>query len=174
MNDNKVKPIDIYKKVLIDIHKASKEKDYITKDAIMVESLSEKSFKCADDWLKDSEFYETFKGNMVGYYLGISVNLLCLGMTYASMWANSESSIGDIKYDSIYDGGVWNNIFVLMEMKTDNEKKDFQNFVIELYESWVVTLKDYIKHPNANEYITISMSAFFALGVTLVLDILGY
>ena len=174
MIDNELKPIDIYKKVLVDIHKASKEKDYITKDAIMVESLSDKSFICAKDWLKDAEFYQTFKGNMVGYYLGISVNLLCLGMTYASLWANSESSVNDIKYDSIYEGGVWNNIFVLMEINNDNDKKDFQNFVIELYEKWVVTLKDYFKHPDANEYISVSLSAFFALGVTLVLDILGY
>ena len=79
-----------------------------------------------------------------------------------------------IKYDEIYDGGVWNNIFVLLEMNNPDERKNFQNFIIEMYEKWVVLIKDYLKTEKANEYIIYTVTAFFQLGITLRLDILGY
>jgi len=69
---------------------------------------------------------------------------------------------------------VWNNIFVLLEMKGDSNCKDFQNFIIEMYEKWVVMLKDYFKADDAGKYISTSLAAFFQLGVSLRLDILGY
>ena len=87
---------------------------------------------------------------------------------------SAELEAKKIKYDEIYDGGVWNNVFVLLEMTDDSSKKDFQNFIIELYEKWVVLLKDRFQAPGANEYILKTMCAFFQLGVTLRLDILGY
>ena len=53
-------------------------------------------------------------------------------------------------------------------------QKDFQNFLIELYEAWVVEMKDCFSLPGANEYIVKTLNAFFLLGVTMRLEILGY
>ena len=172
LNDLKT-PKEIYTDVLVSIHKSALERDYMTQDAIMVETLSEKSFEYSAEWLADEEFYATFKGNMVGYYLGICVNCLCGGMIYADLWADGGTEL-KIKYDEIYEGGVWNNIFVLLEMNGDNDRKDFQNFIIEMYEKWVVILKDYFKEDEAKKYISTSAAAFFQLGVSMRLDILGY
>ena len=165
---------ELFKELLIDIHRASQEKGYIEKDAIMVEELLDKGFKYSADWLSDGEFYQTFKGNMVGYYLGLSVNCLCGGLMMADAWADGGERLSKIKYDEIYDGGVWNNIFVLLEMSSDSDKKDFQNFSLEIYEKWVVLLKDYFQKDNANEYISKTMAAFFHLGASMRLDLLGY
>jgi len=167
-------PKEIYTDVLVAIHKAALERDYITQDAIMVEELLDKAFSYSSDWLCDGEFYATFKGNMVGYYLGVCVNCLCGGMVCADAWADGGDALGNLKYDEIYEGGVWNNIFVLLEMKGDSNCKDFQNFIIEMYEKWVVMLKDYFKADDAGKYISTSLAAFFQLGVSLRLDILGY
>ncbi len=165
---------ELFKKILIEIHKTAKERGYIEKDAIMVEELSEKGFLVSAQWLSDDEFYKTFKGNMVGYYLGLCVNCFCSGLALADAWADGGGRISSFKYDEIYDGGVWNNVFVLLEMTNDNDKKDFQNFMIELYEKWVVEIKDCFSLPNANEYIAKTISAFYQLGVTMRLEILGY
>lgn len=167
-------PISLLSELSATLHISAQKRDYLITDAIMVEKLTEVGEKYVADWLSDSEFYTTFKGNMVGYYLGISVNALCGGMVCADAWADGEDRLSKIKYDEIYEGGVWNNVFVLLEMTDDNEKKDFQNFIIEMYEKWVVALKDYFKHEKANEYILKTMCAFFQLGVSLRLDILGY
>lgn len=173
--ENKQKtPSELYKSLLVDIHKQAMERAYTEKEAIMVEELLDKGFKYALDWLGDTEFYNTFKGNMVGYYLGLCVNCLGGGMAMADAWADGGSRMESIKHDDIYEGGVWNNIFVLLEMSSDSEKKDFQNFIIEMYEKWVVALKDYFKVPGANEYIARTLAVFFQLGVTLRLDLLGY
>lgn len=173
MNDTKTSR-ELFKKLLIDIHKAAQGRDYIEKDAIMVEELLDKGFRYSLDWLADTEFYQTFKGNMVGYYLGLCVNCLCGGMAMADAWADGGERLSQMKYDEIYDGGVWNNVFVLLEISSDNDRKDFQNFILELYEKWVVELKDYFKLPGANDYIAKTLAAFFQLGVTMRLEILGY
>ena len=174
MDNNKNTPRNVYKDVLINIHKSALERGYIIKDAIMVEELLDMGFKFSSDWLSDGEFYETFKGNMVGYYLGLCMNCFADGLCVADAWADGDNRLSKIKYDEIYEGGVWNNIFVLLEMTDNNERKDFQNFMLEMYESWVVQLKDYFEEPNANEYISVSLGAFYQLGVTMRLDILGY
>lgn len=174
MNNKSVTPLSLQAELSALIHRSARERDYIINDAIMVEKLSQTGEKYTADWLFDSEFLQTFKGNMVGYYLGICVNCLCGGLSCADAWADGDNRLDSIKYDEIYDGGVWNNVFVLLEMTDDNEKKDFQNFIIEMYEKWVVLLKDYFKNDNANEYILKTLSAFFQLGVSLRLDILGY
>lgn len=174
MNDKLKTSSELFKTVLIDIHKSAFNMGYITKDAIMVEELLDEGFRYAHNWLSDTEFYQTFKGNMVGYYLGLCVNCFCGGLVMADAWADGGNRMSNIKYDEIYEGGVWNNAFVLLEMTGDNDKKDFQNFMLSLYEKWVVELKDYFKQPGANEYISKSLAAFFQYGVTMRLDILGY
>lgn len=165
---------ELFKNILIELHKAAQAKGYTEKDAIMVEELLERGFRYSLDWLADTEFYSTFKGNMVGYYLGLCVNCLCGGLAMADAWADGDNRLFGMKYDEIYDGGVWNNVFVLVEMTSDSDKKDFQNFIIEMYEKWVVELKDYFKLPGANDYISKTLAAFFQLGVTMRLELLGY
>jgi len=90
-------PKEIYTDVLVAIHKAALERDYITQDAIMVEELLDKAFSYSSDWLCDGEFYATFKGNMVGYYLGVCVNCLCGGMVCADAWADGGDALGNLK-----------------------------------------------------------------------------
>ena len=158
MNNKSVTPLSLQAELSALIHRSARERDYIINDAIMVEKLSQTGEKYTADWLFDSEFLQTFKGNMVGYYLGICVNCLCGGLSCADAWADGDNRLDSIKYDEIYDGGVWNNVFVLLQMT----------------EKWVVLLKDYFKNDNANEYILKTLSAFFQLGVSLRLDILGY
>ncbi len=174
MENTQKTPRKIYKDILIKLHKSALERGYIIKDAIMVEELLDMGFKFSADWLSDTEFYETFKGNMVGYYLGLCVNCFACGLSTADAWADGDNRLIKIKYDEIYEGGVWNNIFVLLEMTDNNERKDFQNFMIEMYEKWVVDMKDCFDMPGANEYISVSLGAFYQLGVTMRLDILGY
>ncbi len=165
---------ELFKDILIDIHLSAKERDYIEKDAIMVEELSVKGFEVSHEWLSNTEFYDTFKGNMVGYYLGLCVNCFATGLAMADAWSDGAKAFANAKYDEIYDGGVWNNVFILLEMKSDGDKKDFQNFIIEMYEKWIVALKDYFSLSDANEYISATLASFFQLGVTMRLEILGY
>lgn len=174
MDKNMQSPLSLQAQFSASLHREAQKRDYIVNDAIMVEKLTELGEKYTADWLSDEEFSATFKGNMVGYYLGICVNCLCGGLSCADAWADGDNRLENIKYDEIYEGGVWNNIFVLLEMTDPNECKDFQNFIIELYEKWVVLLKDYFSLNNANEYILKTLSSFFQLGVSLRLDILGY
>ena len=98
--DNKTQsPLSMQAEFSALIHREAQKRDYIVNDAIMVERLSEIGEKYTADWLSDEEFSDTFKGNMVGYYLGICVNCLCGGLSCADVWADGDNRLEKIKYD---------------------------------------------------------------------------
>lgn len=103
MDNKNTSPLNLMAKLSGQIHLEAKKRDYITNDAIMVEALTIEGAKYVGLWLSDSEFYSTFKGNMVGYYLGIAVNSLAGGLSYADAWAYGDDRLSKIKYDEIYE-----------------------------------------------------------------------
>ena len=90
------------------------EEDYIVDELVMIPELTEISRKYSMDWLKDEEFKSTFKGNTTGYYLGLCANSVGGGMLFANAWADNYKEFNSLKYDELYDGSVWENIFICL------------------------------------------------------------
>lgn len=158
-------------KLLADI--ASQE-EYTDSELVMIPELDSPSRSYAMSWLKDEEFKSTFKGNTTGYYLGLCTNAIGGGMLYASAWADNIKKFDLLRYDELYDGSVWENIFILSEAHTDAEKTDFRAFVIKLFEAWVKSVYEYLSLDNAGDYLIESMRAFFLVGAGIKLYLLGY
>ena len=158
-------------KLLADI---AKKEDYIENELVMVPELSEVSRKYSMEWLKNEEFKSVFKGNTTGYYLGLCANMIGGGMLYASAWADNIRQFEKLRYDEIYDGSVWENIFILAEATTDNDKTNFRAFVIKLFEAWVKSVYEYLAADNAGDYLIESFRAFFLIGAGVKLCTLGY
>ena len=95
-------------------------------------------------------------------------------MLYASAWADNIKKFDLLRYDELYDGSVWENIFILSEAHTDVEKTDFRAFVIKLFEAWVKSVYEYLSLDNAGDYLIESMRAFFLVGAGIKLYLLGY
>ena len=152
----------------------TKEKDYIEDELIMIPELSEVALQYSMEWLKNEEFKATFKGNTTGYYLGLCANAIGGGMLYSSAWADNIKEFNSLRYDEIYDGSVWENIFILAEANTDTEKTKFRELIIYLFETWVKSVYEYLALDNAGEYLIESMRAFFLIGSSIKLCILGY
>ncbi len=152
----------------------AKEEDYIENELIMIPELDAPARKYAMDWLKDEEFKSTFKGNTTGYYLGLCANAIGGGMLFASAWADNIKKFDALRYDELYDGSVWENIFILAETSTDAEKTKFRAFVIKLFEVWVKSVYEYLALENAGDYLIESMRAFFLVGAGIKLCALGY
>ena len=152
----------------------AKEEDYIETELIMIPELDAPARKYAMDWLKDEEFKSTFKGNTTGYYLGLCANAIGGGMLFSSAWADNIKKFDALRYDEIYDGSVWENIFILAETSTDAEKTKFRGFVIKLFEVWVKSVYEYLALENAGDYLIESMRAFFLVGAGIKLCALGY
>ena len=150
------------------------EEDYIVDELVIIPELTEISRKYSMDWLKDEEFKSTFKGNTTGYYLGLCANSVGGGMLFANAWADNYKEFNSLKYDELYDGSVWENIFILSEAHTDAEKTDFRGFVIKLFEVWVKEVYPYLELENAGDYLIESFRAFFLIGAGIKLCILGY
>lgn len=152
----------------------ARREDYIDEELIMLPELDEPSRRFAMDWLKDEEFKATFKGNTTGYYLGLTTTALGGGMLYAGAWADNIKKFDALSYDEIYNGSVWENIFILAEAHSDKEKTDFRAFAIKLFEVWVKSVYEYLSCDNAGDYLIESLRAFFLLGAGIKLCILGY
>ena len=148
--------------------------DYTEDELVMIPELDAPSRTYAMSWLKDEEFKATFKGNTTGYYLGLCTNAIGGGMLYASAWADNIKKFDLLRYDELYDGSVWENIFILAEAHTDAEKTKFREFVIKLFEAWVKSVYEYLALDNAGDYLIESLRAFFLVGAGIKLYILGY
>lgn len=169
MNSN-----EFFKHTLKTLSEKSTEKDYIDQELVMIPQLVDLGKQYVMNWLADTAFKETFKGNTTGYYLALCANSLGGGMMYASCWAESENKLSDIKYDDLYNGSVWENIFVLAEVSSNEEKTNFQKFIIYLFESWVKEVTPYLSRDNAGDYLIESFNAFFQIGAGIKLCTLGY
>lgn len=165
---------EFFKNTLKMLSDKARENDYTGDELVMIPELMESGRSYVMQWLKDEEFKATFKGNTTGYYLGLCANALGGGMMYANAWADSPSRLGALKYDSLYDGSVWENIFSLAEVKTDEEKTNLRKFVLVIFEEWVKSVYQYLAFDNAGDYLIESFNAFFQLGAGIKLYILGY
>ncbi len=152
----------------------SQEKDYMDEELVMIPQLVDMGRQYVMKWLSDISFKDTFKGNTTGYYLALCANSVGGGMMYASTWADSENKISALKYDALYDGSVWENIFALAEVGTNDEKTEFQKFIIYLFEAWVKEVTPYLTCDNAGDYLIESFNAFFQIGAGIKLCTLGY
>ena len=165
---------EYFKNVIKLLADKAREEDYIEDELVMIPELDAPGTKYAMDWLKDEDFKATFKGNTTGYYLGLCANAIGGGMLYASAWADNMRKFDALRYDELYDGSVWENIFILAEANTDAEKTDFRGFVIKLFEVWVKSVYEYLSLENAGDYLIESMKAFFLIGAGIKLCVLGY
>ena len=95
-------------------------------------------------------------------------------MLYANAWADNIKEFKLLRYDEIYDGSVWENMFILAEATSDIDKTKFRELIIYLFEAWVKDVYEYLQLDNAGEYLIESLRAFFLIGAGIKLCILGY
>ena len=119
---------EFFKNTLKMLSDKAKENDYTGEELVMIPELMESGRGYVMQWLKDEEFKATFKGNTTGYYLGLCANAVGGGMMYANAWADSSLKFDALKYDDLYDGSVWENIFTLAELGNNEEKTNFRKF----------------------------------------------
>lgn len=152
----------------------AKELDMLGDEIAMVPAIVSSAGQYVVNWMKDENFKAAFKGNTTAYYLALCANCIGGGMMYADAWADSENRFSDIKYDDLYDGSVWENIFSLAEAKSDDEKTAARKNIMVLFEEWVKNIYGYMEREDAGEYLIKSFEAFFCIGASMRFYIIGY
>lgn len=167
-------PVQLFEAALSQMHTIAQEKSYVSQDSVIIEELIAQGKTTVVSWLCDDDFKSGFKNNPTSYYFGVSVNLIVSGMYYADVWVNNNKDLSGVKYTDIYDGGLWNNVFRLLEDKTDEGKQKFQLLSRDLFDTWLSLVKPYNKLSNFGEYIVDTMVSFFQIGVCIKLTNFGY
>ncbi len=124
-------------------------------------------------WLECDEFKDTFKGNATRYYFGIATNALVGGMYYAKVYCKSPDKISEIQFDDIYNGGLWKNVYELLEDPTDASSNQFKLMTSDMFNIWSKSIKPYFSKTDAALYLTDTLTAFFHVGIAIEYTILG-
>lgn len=163
--------VQLFELVLTNMHQIAFDMSFTDENPVINEELIANGKTCVISWLCDEEFKSGLIKNPTSYYFGVAVNLMVCGMYYADCWAN-DRKLSELNYTDIYDGGLWNNVYNLLEDATDDSKNKFQILARELYDIWTLHTKPYLKLSNAGEYIVDTMVAFFQTGVDIKLKLL--
>lgn len=167
-------PVQLFEAALSQMHSIAHDKSFVAEDTVIIEELIAQGKTTTIAWLCDEEFKAGLEKNPTSYYFGIAVNLLVSGMYYADVYVNNDKDMSSVKYSDIYNGGLWNNVYRLLEDKTDESKVQFQVLSRELYDIWTAMIKPYNKLSNFGSYIVDTMVAFFQIGVCIKLSLFGY
>ena len=167
-------PVQLFEATLTTMHATALERSFVSEDTLIVEDLIARGKSTAIAWLCDEEFKAGLDKNPTSYYFGIAVNLMVCGMYCADVYVNNDKDLSDFKYTDIYEGGLWNNVYRLLEDKTDESKNQFQQLARELYDIWTALVKPYNKLSNFSSYIIDTMVAFFQIGVCIKMSLFGY
>lgn len=174
MGNNEYKtPTQLFEYVLLEMQDIARKDELIGDETIMVPELIVHGKAFILKWLECDEFKQTFKGNATRYYFGIAVNALVGGMYYAQVYNQNSEAIGDIEFDDIYEGGLWNNVYDLLEDPTDSSKGQFKLAANDMFSVWSGAVKPYFKLTDAAKYLVDSLVAFFQLGIEIKYSILG-
>ena len=167
-------PVQLFETALSLMHSIADERQYVSKNSVIIEELIAQGKTSVVAWLCDEEFKSGLENNPTSYYFGIAVNLVVCGMYYADVWVNNNKNISEVKYSDIYDGGLWNNIQRLIDNKTEEEKVNFQKLLRDLFDVWTDLVKPYNKLSNFGEYIVDTMVSFFQIGVCIKFKLFDY
>ena len=167
-------PVQLFEAALSQMHQVAYDKSFVAQDSVIIEELIAQGKTTTVAWLCDEEFKAGLEKNPTSYYFGIAVNLLVCGMYYADVYVNNNKDLSTVKYSDIYEGGLWNNVYRLLEDKTDESKLQFQQLSRELYDIWTALVKPYNKLSNFGSYIVDTMVSFFQIGVCVKLSLFGY
>lgn len=166
-------PVQLFEKIYIEMHSHASAMSFADSDTYINEELMAYGKTCSIAWLCDKEFRAGLEKNATSYYFGLGTNLLVCGMYFAEIWANNDGDLSGVKYTDIYEGGLWNNVYRLLEDETDESKNQFQLLSKDLFGIWSANVKPYWKLSNAGEYLIDTMTAFFQIGVCIKLSLMG-
>lgn len=164
-------PVGLFETAVTRMHAAALDLGFADESPVMNHELIAAGKTCVISWLGDAEFKSGLEKNPTSYYFGIATNLLVCGMYYAQKWVNDED-ISSLGHADIYDGGLWKNVYDLLEDKTDDSKNRFVILARDLYDIWTDLVRPYMKLSNAGQYLIDTMVAFFQAGADIKLSIM--
>ncbi len=165
-------PLELYEDLYNELYNVMDASNFAGDNTIIPELIPySKAFILK--WLECDEFKDTFKGNATRYYFGIATNALVGGMYYARAYNNNPDKISEIEFDDIYAGGLWKNVYDLLEDTTDESSNEFKLLVSDMYRIWSKTIKPYFSLKDAPKYLTDTLTAFFHIGIAIEYSVMG-
>ena len=150
-----------------------KENNMLFKDNIVVPELLDKGEKAVLQYLKDPFFQAEFSNDPVTYYFAIMVFSLQTGMIFASTWHKDFAKLTDQFVQAVVKMGPTDLALSLRQAVFESPAKE-NLFYTELYGKWNEMHEPYWKLEDPRDYTFKAELAAYQLGVTMILEKLGY
>ena len=167
-------PIAFYNECVEDYHRTAQAKGFAGHGVILIPELLPFGERAVLTYLKNEALQRQFANRPQVYYYLILSMAIRTGMVFAQMWHMDYERFKDKLADLViaegpasYAGGA------LREIGLPDENKA-GSFFMEIFRRWVALHEPYWKLRDPRDYTYRAMVAGYQLGVSMMLEKLGY
>lgn len=163
-----------YNDCVEDFHKAALRKGFVNRGVIFIPELIPFGEKIVLAFLEDRSFQMQFGDNPQLYYYVIMSLSLQAGIVFAEKWHSDYSALKSGYANQIIEEGPADACkpFLAQLGLTDSEKEN--DFYYAIFERWLVMNEPYWKLSDPRNYTFNAMVAAYQLGISMILEKLGY
>lgn len=175
-DEGKIKdPDKFYADCVKAFHDKAMMSDVANRGLIFIPELIEPGKKIILEYLNDPFFQAQCKNNSQQYYYLIMSLIIESGICLATMWHESFSCLERYIEDVIENGPAEDANTIMNKYFSKDVIGDQGNkFFKEIFESWLEMHEPYWNLDDSREYTVNAMVAAYQLGVSMILEKLGY
>lgn len=165
---------EFFKLCIMDFHARAGQEDYATKGLIFIPELMPMGQQSVLAFLNDSFFKMQFGSNPQTYYYVIMSLCVQTGIVYAAKWHEDFSELKNGYVDKIIAEGPAEEAQPITKKQFGWDRDKENAFYNMIYQRWLSLHEPYWDLDNPREYTFNAMVAAYQLGVSMILEKLGY
>ena len=152
----------------------AKAQGYANKGLIFIPELIPLGQKAVLAYLQDPFITFEYSSAPDTYYYVVNSFAFQTGIIYGAAWHESYSALTGGFADKVIKDGPWEHVEPLFKKDLEMSKEEFERFGQELYTLWKNQHEAYWKLNDPRQYTFNATLASFQLGVSMILEKLGY
>ena len=167
-------PTAFYTECTMAYHEYAKTQGYAHKGLIFIPELIPLGQKAVLAYLQDPFLTFEYSSTPDTYYYVINSFAFQTGIIYGATWHESYATLKGGFDNKVIKDGPWEHVEPLFKKDLEMSKEEFERFGQELYALWKNQHEAYWKLNDPRQYTFNAMLASFQLGVSMILEKLGY
>ena len=168
-------PEQFYSLCVKEFHEKAKSVDVAKKGVILIPELMKPGEKIVLGFLNDGFLQQEFAGNPAMFYYSVFMFCLDSGIAVANKWHKDVSSV-DSYVDALLILGPADDANKLLQANfpkaiSENQGNKFANLI---FSRWAELVNPYVSMKDPRQYYFSALLAGYQLGVSMMLEKLGY
>lgn len=167
-------PTAFYTECTMAYHEYAKAQGYANKGLIFIPELIPLGQKAVLAYLQDPFLTFEYSSTPDTYYYVINSFAFQTGIIYGAAWHESYATLKGGFDNKVIKDGPWEHVEPLFKKDLEMTKEQFEQFGQKLYAEWKTQHEPYWALNDPRQYTFNATLASFQLGVSMILEKLGY